>query len=354
MDSVGTHDDWVRIGLRGRSVQVVGRIRDAAAVVRRVQGDRHGPGVPAVLAPRPGEGGRRDGREVVRRDDMGRPVRSPDVLDLERGGVEARGPVDVRRGRSRGPVRVPRPVVRPVPSVLERGVRDVARGRGPVECDRRVSLRPRRRGDESRGGQAGEELVHGDGRGIVRGQGREVPVLFDRAEGGVVGVRDVRLEAVPRSGSGPDHEEVRRAASAPVLVERDKESRPLRLEHGAVQDLRHEPGQEGVPRRDVAIVHVVADVRREPHVVRGRRRGSEVIQQDLVGRPRRDDPGTAARVRRDVLVINKRIVPRRVRVLVAGEAIARHVLLVRLPGEARRLEAVYEVRGVPRQSRARG
>ena len=354
VDSVGAHDDRVHIGPHRGSVQMVGRVRDAAAVVRRVQGDGHRPGIPAVLAQRPREGGGRDGRQVIRRDDAGGFVRTMDVLDLERCRVDARRAVDVGRGRRRGPVRVPRPVVRPVPSVLERGVRDVARGRGPVERDRRVSLGPRRRGDESRGGQAGEELVHGDGRRIVRGQGREVPVRFDRAEGGVVGVRDVRLKAVSRSGSGPDRVEVRRAPSAPVFVERDQEGRPLRLEHRAVQDLRHEPGQEGVARRDVAIVHVVAEVRREPHVVRGRRGGSEVVQQDLVGRAGRDDPRTAARVRRDVLVINERIVFRRVRVLVAAEAVARHGLLVRLPREARRLEAVHEVRRVPRLSRARG
>ena len=150
----------------------------------------------------------------------------------------------------------------------------------------------------------------------------------------------------PRHGAGPDGVQVRRALPA-VLVVRDEEGRPLRPEHRAVQDLRDEAGHERVADRDVAIVHVVAEVRREPHVVRGVGDGVEIVEEGLVRGTRGDDARAARGVPGKVAVVDERIVLDRVPPGVAAVAVRRHGLQVGLPREAGVDESAHDVRGVP-------
>jgi len=102
-------------------------------------------------------------------------------------------------------------------------------------------------------------------------------------------------------------------------------------------------------------VHVVLDVRREPHIIRGRRGRSEVREQGRVGSrggPGGHDSGAPRRIVPDVAIVHERIVPDRIVPGIGGVAVARHVFHVRFPRKTIRLEAVHDVRGLPRLVRA--
>src|SRR5205814_6355082 len=167
------------VGLRSAPVDSIRRRGDAAAVVRRGERHRHGAAVPAVLARWSGERGRGHRGRIVGRNRGGRLVRGAEsILHLEFGGVHARGSVGVVGDRARRPGCVPDPVVCPIPAELEGRVRGGARGRRGVERDGRIPLRPRRRGDEAGDRSFDQERGHARRGGIVRVQGREVPVLL--------------------------------------------------------------------------------------------------------------------------------------------------------------------------------
>ena len=193
-----------------------------------------------------------------------------------------------------------------------------------------------------------EELVHVRGVLVIRRQGRQVPVRLDRREDRVVAVR--RRRGVCRLDDGTRPDRVDRLAIA--LIEREEESGPLGEEDVAPEDQRHEDGQVGVARRNVAVVHVVARVRREPHVVRGGRRRGEVGHQGAARGSRRDHLVAPSRIANDVIVVHKRIVSDRVVSGIVAVAVRRHVFHVRLPRQSGPEDPIDDAGGVPGTVRA--
>src|SRR5207245_4915223 len=87
-----------------------------------------------------------------------------------------------------------------------------------------------------------------------------------------------------RRRTGPNGVHIGGTLASAVFVERDEEGGPRRREDRAIENLRQEALQVGVSRRHGTVVHVVAQVRRAPHVVRSTRRRGEVVQQRAVPR----------------------------------------------------------------------
>ena len=348
--SVTRDEERTGIGLPGATVHAVIRPSDTADVVRRRKADGHVPGVPAVEAARSAERGGRDRRGPVDPELLGRVVQESErVIHLEHGRVRPRGSVCVTRDRRRRPGGVPPPVVRPVPPVLQRGVRVRIGGGRPVERHRPVRLRPRWRIGEAGRGMArraretDEELAHVGGPRVVGGQGRQIPIRLDCGEEGtMVIVNRGRVARLDRR-SGPDR--IHRGCAFPlaVLIEGDEQRGPLRREHRAVEDLGDQVGKIPVPRRHVAVVHVVADVRTQPHVIRRVRRRREVVEEGVVADSRRDHACALRCIACDIAVVDEGIVTHDIAPVVGAVAVTRHILHVRLPTQVRRPESIDDV-----------
>ena len=129
------------------------------------------------------------------------------------------------------------------------------------------------------------------------------------------------------------------------LIGHDEDRAPRELR--APQQRRQEPPQPGVAGRDGAVVHVVAEVRRDE------RKGRQPAAREVAGELRqRDDTAKACPARDDVAKVEERHVLLRVAPVGAARvAGARQPLGVALPAEARALE---RVRKVPAGDDARG
>ena len=186
----------------------------------------------------------------------------------------------------------------------------------------------------------------------MRRQVGQVPVQLEGRQDRKVVVRGGGRVCGLRRGTGPNGVHVGGTLASAVFIERDEEGGPRRREHRAVENLRQEALQVGVPRRHGTVVHVVAQVRREPHVVRSGRRRGEVVQQRAVPTPGRDDATASGSVVDDVAEVDERIVADRIPARVAAVTAARHVFHVRLPRQTCVDEKVHDVLGFPSEIRA--
>ena len=148
----------------------------------------------------------------------------------------------------------------------------------------------------------------------------------------------------PRARAGHDRRDVaaERQPAAAVIAAAfipGQEQQPARPERS--QQRRQQSGEEAVSGGGIAVVHVVAQVGRDPDQPRQRVRplvGGQLRQ--------RDDPRTAARVTRDARVVGERIVL--LGVLAGsgtGEARPRKVLYVGLPGDLGALQLIDNAGG---------
>lgn len=127
------------------------------------------------------------------------------------------------------------------------------------------------------------------GAGIV--EAAQSPGILDGVQQRIVIVSYIRLEAL-RHRLRDDQRRHPIAKESFALIPGDKQDAAL-LPRGAIQDRRHEVAQEGIARGDGAIVHVVAQIRRDEFEISGGRIEVREIGDVAAARRRSADVGEA-------------------------------------------------------------
>jgi hypothetical protein len=187
-----------------------------------------------------------------------------------------------------------------------------------------------------------QHIAHGAGVGVVAGLGWEPKDVLNGAQQGVVSVGGGGRQAARLgAGTSKDRQDVV-ARAAVVFVPGQHEDAGLGGAGRRVQDGRQVVLEPRVAGADRAIVHIVALVGRDEHVVRGGRSRGQVAAQIGVGHHMAVAPGG---VGADVIEVHKWVVLGRVGARAGEVAGRRHAFHVAFPGEALRLQVVCEVLG---------
>ena len=128
-----------------------------------------------------------------------------------------------------------------------------------------------------------------------------------------MGVLDRKLIVCLDNWSCPDCVYIIGWVASVSFVESDEEGGFLSLKDEAIQDQGYELAEVVVSLRDRAVVHVVAHIRGEPHIVRSRTCGAEGVEKVVIwrafsSRVRRDNMGrTSGRVAPNIGVEKERV-----------------------------------------------
>ena len=162
------------------------------------------------------------------------------------------------------------------------------------------------------------------------------------------------LVSLINNGTSPDARHKVPGKSATSFIKSDEQRGPPIREDVARQNLRHQVRQIIVPLKNSRVMHVVENVRSQPHVVRScwRRKIPKEDTSASIARivTRIHNPRTTSRTIVNVRVLHERIVIIIVMapVIAAASMIAFHV---RPPRKTRSLQTVHNVRSVHRARR---